>query len=93
VANGLRFERFHAGNPVCSPTRATVLTGRTNDRAGVLTHGYALRLHEETIARRRWRARAMSQGTLAKWHRNGSEGPGAPVLKDDPRNPGAFGSD
>ena len=35
AANGLRFERFYAGNPVCSPTRATVLTGRTNDRTGV----------------------------------------------------------
>ncbi len=28
AANGLRFERFYAGNPVCSPTRASVLTGR-----------------------------------------------------------------
>ena len=26
---GLRFDRFYAGGPVCSPTRATVLTGRT----------------------------------------------------------------
>ncbi|MBT7742408.1 MAG: sulfatase-like hydrolase/transferase, partial [Opitutae bacterium] len=29
AANGLRFDRFYAGGPVCSPTRATVLTGRT----------------------------------------------------------------
>src|SRR5205823_3973599 len=49
AAGGLRFERFYAGNPVCSPTRASVLTGRTNERAGVLTHGYALRLQEKTI--------------------------------------------
>ena len=27
--NGLCFNRFYAGGPVCSPTRATVLTGRT----------------------------------------------------------------
>lgn len=26
AANGLRFERFYAGGPVCSPTRASVLT-------------------------------------------------------------------
>ena len=32
AANGLRFDRFYAGNPVCAPTRATVLTGRTNER-------------------------------------------------------------
>ena len=33
--NGLRFDRFYAGAPVCSPTRASVLTGRSNDRTGV----------------------------------------------------------
>ena len=28
AVNGLRFNRFYAGAPVCSPTRASVLTGR-----------------------------------------------------------------
>ena len=32
--NGLRFNRFYAEAPVCSPTRASVLTGRSNDRTG-----------------------------------------------------------
>lgn len=32
AAAGLRMDRFYAGAPVCSPTRASVLTGRTNDR-------------------------------------------------------------
>ena len=41
--NGLTFKRFYAGGPVCSPTRATVLTGRTHDRTRVFDHGYALR--------------------------------------------------
>ena len=31
ATNGLRFDRFYAGAPVCSPTRASVLTGRAND--------------------------------------------------------------
>ena len=35
ASNGLRFDRFYAGGPVCSPTRATILTGRTHDRTGV----------------------------------------------------------
>jgi arylsulfatase A-like enzyme len=50
AAAGLGFERFYAGAPVCSPTRASVLTGRANDRTGVLQHGYALRLQEKTVA-------------------------------------------
>ena len=39
ASNGLRFDQFYAGGPVCSPTRATVLTGRTHDRTGVFDHG------------------------------------------------------
>ena len=35
AAHGLRFNRFYAGGPVCSPTRATVLTGRAHDRAAL----------------------------------------------------------
>jgi arylsulfatase A-like enzyme len=30
AANGLRLDRFYAAAPVCSPTRASILTGRTN---------------------------------------------------------------
>ena len=49
AANGLRFNRFYAAAPVCSPTRASVLTGRANDRTGVFSHGYALRLEEKAL--------------------------------------------
>ncbi len=92
AANGLRFDRFYAGNPVCSPTRAAVLTGRTNDRAGVLSHGYALRLQEKTIAQALQKA-GYATGHFGKWHLNGFKGAGAPVLKEDPRSPAAFGFD
>lgn len=92
AANGLRFERFYAGNPVCSPTRASVLTGRSNDRTGVLSHGYALRLQEKTIAQA-LKSVGYATGHFGKWHLNGFKGPGAPILKDDPRGPGAFGFD
>lgn len=90
--NGLRFDRFYAGNPVCSPTRATVLTGRSNDRAGVLSHGYALRLQERTLAQALQKA-GYATGHFGKWHLNGFKGPGAPVLAADPRSPAAFGFD
>ncbi len=92
AANGLRFERFYAGCPVCSPTRASVLTGRSPDRSGVLSHGYGLRPQEKTIAQA-LKGAGYVTGHYGKWHLNGFRGPGAPVLKSDPRNPGAFGFD
>jgi arylsulfatase A-like enzyme len=92
AAAGLRFERFYAGGPVCSPTRASVLTGRSPDRSGVLTHGYALRGQEKTIAQALKHAGYVT-GHFGKWHLNGFKGPGAPILTDDLRSPGAFGFD
>lgn len=92
AANGLRFDRFYAGNPVCSPTRASVLTGRSNDRSGVLSHGYALRLQEKTIAQA-LKSAGYATGHFGKWHLNGYKGPGAPILANDPHSPGAFGFD
>ncbi len=92
AASGLRFERFYAGAPVCSPTRASVLTGRSNDRTGALTHGYALRLQEKTIAQG-LRGAGYVTGHFGKWHLNGFKGPGVPILSTDPRSPGAFGFD
>jgi arylsulfatase A-like enzyme len=92
AANGLRFDRFYAGNPVCSPTRATVLTGRSNDRTGVLSHGYALRLQENTLAQALQKV-GYATGHFGKWHLNGYKGPGAPILAQDPRSPAAFGFD
>ncbi len=35
AASGVRFDRFYANSPVCSPTRAALLTGRYPDVAGV----------------------------------------------------------
>ena len=90
--NGLRFDRFYAAAPVCSPTRASILTGRTNDRTGVIDHGYALRKQEKTIAVALQKA-GYATGHFGKWHLNGIRGPGVPVLKDDSHSPGKFGFD
>jgi len=90
AANGLRFDRFYAAAPVCSPTRASVLTGRTNRRTGVESHGYALRLQEKTIAQAMQDA-GYATGHFGKWHLNGMRGPGVPIFASDTHNPGSFG--
>lgn len=92
AAGGLRFNRFYAGGPVCSPTRASVLTGRSHDRTGVLSHGYGLRLQEKTIAQS-LKAAGYVTGHFGKWHLNGHRGPGAPIFANDPKCPGEFGFD
>jgi arylsulfatase A-like enzyme len=92
AANGLRFDRFYAGGPVCSPTRATVMTGRQHDRTGVAEHGYALRRQERTVAQA-MRAAGYATGHFGKWHLNGLRGPGVPVLSTDTHHPGTFGFD
>lgn len=92
AANGLRFNYFYAGASNCSPTRATVLTGRSNDRTGVFNHGYPLRLQEKTVAQA-LRDNGYATAHFGKWHLNGLRGPGVPILKEDSHHPGAFGFD
>jgi arylsulfatase A-like enzyme len=90
AANGLRFDRFYAGSAVCSPTRASVLTGRSPVRTGVPSHGHALRRQEKTIAVA-MKAAGYTTGHFGKWHLNGLRGPGVPVLGNDDHSPGVFG--
>ena len=50
AATGLRFDRFYAAAPVCSPTRGSVLTGRHPIRFKITNHGRYMRPQETTIA-------------------------------------------
>ncbi len=92
AANGLRFNRFYAAGPVCSPTRASVLTGRTHVRTGVPTHGHNLCLQEKTLPLALKQA-GYATGHFGKWHLNGVRGPGVPILGDDANHPGRYGFD
>ena len=92
ASNGVRFDRFYAAAPVCSPTRASVLTGRSNNRTGVFQHGYALNKQEKTIAETLKNV-GYSTAHFGKWHLNGLRGPGVPILIEDTHNPGKFGFD
>lgn len=90
--NGLRFDRFYAGAPVCSPTRASILTGRSCVRSGVPSHGYALRKQEKVLPKA-LKDIGYVTGHFGKWHLNGLRGPGVPIFKEDTHSPGEFGFD
>ena len=64
---GLRFDRFYAAAPVCSPTRASVMTGRHPNRMGCFSWGHTLRPQEITLAEA-LRAEGYSTGHFGKWH-------------------------
>lgn len=92
AAHGLRMDHFYAAAPVCSPTRASVLTGRNNDRTAVFSVGRPMRTEETTIARL-LRDAGYATAHFGKWHLSGFKGPGAPVIVADARHPGVFGYD
>ncbi|MCZ6673936.1 MAG: sulfatase-like hydrolase/transferase [Verrucomicrobia bacterium] len=83
--DSLVFNRFYAGAPVCSPTRASVMTGRTPMRTNVPNHGHYMRPKEKTIAEALKDAGYVT-GHFGKWH-IGS------VQKESPTSPGGAGFD
>jgi arylsulfatase A-like enzyme len=85
AASALRFDRFYAAAPVCSPTRGSVMTGRHPNRFGCFKWGHTLRPQEITIAEALKKAGYVN-GHFGKWHL-GSVRTGSPV------NPGASGFD
>jgi len=85
AAEALRFDRFYAAAPVCSPTRGSVMTGRHPNRFGCFRWGHTLRPQEVTIAEALKRAGYVT-GHFGKWHLG-------PVRKGSAMTPGASGFD
>ncbi|MEJ7595399.1 MAG: arylsulfatase [Planctomycetaceae bacterium] len=78
---GARFEHFYVC-PVCSPTRAEMLTGRWHPRGGVrdvTSGGERLDLDETTIADV-FRTAGYRTALFGKWH-NGTQGPYHPLAR------------
>ncbi|MDW7695767.1 sulfatase-like hydrolase/transferase [Flammeovirgaceae bacterium SG7u.111] len=66
--SGIRFTDFYAAAPLCSPTRASVLTGRAPFRQGVLAaHTGGMRPAEKTIAEY-LKKEGYATGFFGKWH-------------------------
>jgi len=70
AANGVRFDRFYAAAPVCSPTRASVLTGRHPHRYRCFSFCYDLPLRAVTIAEA-LKPVGYATGHFGKWHLGG----------------------
>ncbi|MCZ6632146.1 MAG: sulfatase-like hydrolase/transferase [bacterium] len=68
AAGGIRFTRFYAGGPVCSPTRGTFLTGRHYFRYGI-THANRGHLpNQEITLARMLKSFGYTTGHFGKWH-------------------------
>lgn len=83
ASQGLRLDHFYSHGSSCSPTRASVMTGRHPNRCGTFTPGCSIRPKEITIAH------LLSQsgyacGHFGKWHLG-------PVKESSPTNPGRMG--
>jgi arylsulfatase A-like enzyme len=85
AARGLRFNRFYAAHPSCSPTRASFLTGRHPNRMGTFAPGWSFRPEEITIGSIARKA-GYRTAHFGKWHVG-------PVKKSSPTSPGAMGFD
>jgi arylsulfatase A len=69
---GMRFTQFYAASPICSPSRAALMTGRYPIRAGVSRVLHPVSRHglspsEVTIAKV-LRARGYGTACVGKWH-------------------------
>jgi len=75
ASGGMKFTDYHSNCPVCSPTRAALLTGRYQQRAGIEGVIYAkgptrqtgLALEETTFAEV-LKTRGYATGIFGKWH-------------------------
>ncbi|MBC8868222.1 MAG: sulfatase-like hydrolase/transferase [Planctomycetes bacterium] len=99
AAAGIRFDRFFSAHPMCSPTRASCLTGRSPTRYLCMTWGHDLPLGEVTIAEA-VKTAGYTTAHFGKWHVGGiphaagGTGRGVRATFDPkPRHPGNQGFD
>lgn len=73
AARGTRFTQFYAAAPVCSPSRAAVMTGRVPQRAGVpgnvsSSQGHAGMPSEQLTIAEMLKGAGYATGHVGKWH-------------------------
>ncbi len=85
AASGMRFDNFYANCPVCSPTRAALLTGRYQDYVGVPgvirtypDNNWGYLDPKATLLPQELKIAGYSTALIGKWHL-GLESPNTPV--------------
>lgn len=79
--SGLRFTRFYAASPVCSPTRGSSLTGRHPFRYGITFANEGHMKKEEVTLAEALKPLGYTSGHFGKWHLG-------TLSKTDPARPG-----
>src|SRR5262245_15984256 len=73
ASNGVRFSQFYAAAPVCSPSRAALLTGRVPQRAGLdgnasSTEGVAGMPGDQVTMAELFKTGGYQRAHIGKWH-------------------------
>ena len=69
--DGIRFNRFYSGAPVCSPTRGSCLTGRHPYRYGIRWAGRHPLPDDEITLAEALKSKGYASGHFGKWHLGG----------------------
>ena len=85
AASGMRFDNFYANAPVCSPTRAALMTGRYQDYVGVPgvirtdpDNNWGFLDPKATLLPQKLKMAGYSTALIGKWHL-GLDSPNTPV--------------
>jgi len=65
---GIIFDRFYSGSAVCSPTRASVITGRNPNRMGIITANKGHMKEEEITLAELVKQKGYATAHFGKWH-------------------------
>jgi arylsulfatase A-like enzyme len=75
VKQGVRWTRTYSANPLCTPNRAAIITGRFPHQTGMISNDFMLPPKEKCIAQV-FRDAGYATHYIGKWHMDGKAKPG-----------------